>query len=187
MGSGILSYAQNNVIDEIIWVVGDEAILKSDVEKVRLGMLSRGERIEGDPYCLIPEQLAVQKLFLDQAKIDSIEVPASAVNSQLSRYENNVIANLGSKEKAEELSAMNTSLIEEIAHHLSSIKTNVEEMVEARKVANKIESEREKAILYHDTVLPYFNSIRYNVDKLELIVDDEMWSLPKYRELLFIR
>lgn len=102
LGSGILSYAQNNVIDEIIWVVGDEAILKSDVEKVRLGMLSRGERIEGDPYCLIPEQLAVQKLFLDQAKIDSIEVPASAVNSQLSRYENNVIANLGSKEKAEE-------------------------------------------------------------------------------------
>lgn len=102
LGSGIFTYAQNNVIDEIIWVVGDEAILKSDVEKVRLGMLSRGERIDGDPYCLIPEQLAVQKLFLDQAKIDSIDVPSSAVNSGVARYENNVLANLGSKEKAEE-------------------------------------------------------------------------------------
>ena len=92
-----------------------------------------------------------------------------------------------SKEKANELGKMNTSLIEEIALHLNSIKTNVEEMIEARKVANKLENEREKAIAYHDTVLPYFDKIRYNVDKLELIVDDEMWSLPKYRELLFIR
>lgn len=114
LGSGILTYAQNNVIDEIIWVVGDEAILKSDVEKVRLGMLSRGERIDGDPYCLIPEQLAVQKLFLDQAKIDSIDVPVAVINSGLSRYENNVIANLGSKEKAEEyLGATMTQLREE--------------------------------------------------------------------------
>jgi peptidyl-prolyl cis-trans isomerase SurA len=102
LGPGIFTYAQNNIIDEIIWVVGDEAVLKSDVEKIRLGMLSRGERIDGDPYCLIPEQLAVQKLFLDQAKIDSIDVPSSAVNNGVSRYENNVLANLGSKEKAEE-------------------------------------------------------------------------------------
>jgi peptidyl-prolyl cis-trans isomerase SurA len=114
LGPGIFTYAQNNVIDEIIWVVGDEAILKSDVEKVRLGMLSRGERIDGDPYCLIPEQLAVQKLFLDQAKIDSIDVPSSAVNSGVSRYENNVLANLGSREKAEEyLGATMTQLREE--------------------------------------------------------------------------
>jgi len=60
-------------------------------------------------------------------------------------------------------------------------------MVEARKVANKIENEREKAIAYHDTVSPYFNKIRYNIDKLELIVDNDKWPLPKYRELLFIR
>lgn len=101
-GTGIFSYAQDNIIDQIIWVVGDEAILKSDVEKVRMGMLSRGERIEGDPYCLIPEQLAVQKLFLDQAKIDSIDVPSAEVSRGVSRYETNVINNLGSKEKAEE-------------------------------------------------------------------------------------
>jgi glutamine synthetase len=58
-------------------------------------------------------------------------------------------------------------------------------MVEARKVANKIEDAREKAIVYHDNVLSYFDIIRYHVDKLELIVDDQMWPLPKYRELLF--
>jgi glutamine synthetase len=60
-------------------------------------------------------------------------------------------------------------------------------MIEARKVANKIESEREKAIAYHDTVFPYFDKIRHQVDQLEMIVDDELWPLPKYRELLFIR
>lgn len=92
-----------------------------------------------------------------------------------------------SPDKSEALNAMNTSLIEEIAGHMYEVKANVEAMVEARKIANKIGNEREKAITYHDTVIPYFDIIRYHVDKLELIVDDEMWSLPKYRELLFIR
>lgn len=114
LSSSLLIKAQDNVIDQIIWIVGDEAILKSDVEKVRLGMLSRGERIEGDPYCLIPEQLAVQKLFLDQAKIDSISVPSAEVAKGVTRYENNVIANLGSRQKAEEyLGATMTQLRED--------------------------------------------------------------------------
>ncbi|HET7733397.1 MAG TPA: hypothetical protein VFK73_06100, partial [Paludibacter sp.] len=68
-----------------------------------------------------------------------------------------------------------------------TIKVNVDAMVEARKAANAIEHEDKKANAYHDVVLPYFDVIRYNIDKLELIVDDEMWTLPKYRELLFIR
>ena len=102
LSSGLICKAQDNIIDQIIWVVGDEAILKSDVEKARMSILSRGERIEGDPYCFIPEQLAVQKLFLDQAKIDSIDVPASEISRGVARQENVVIANLGSKEKAEE-------------------------------------------------------------------------------------
>jgi glutamine synthetase len=87
--------------------------------------------------------------------------------------------------KATELSKEDASLIEEIATHIAAIKKNVDDMVEARKIANKIEDAREKAIAYHDTVLPYFNVIRYHVDKLELVVDDQMWPLPKYRELLF--
>ena len=90
-------------------------------------------------------------------------------------------------EKAQKISRENLHLIEKISDHESFIIENVEKMVEARKVANKIESEREKAIAYHDTVAPLLEQIRYHVDKLEAIVDDEAWPLPKYRELLFIR
>ncbi len=90
------------------------------------------------------------------------------------------------KTKAEKLSKEDAELIEEIADHISAIKLNVDDMVEARKLANKIEDTREKAISYQDSVEPYFNTIRYHVDKLELIVDNRMWTLPKYRELLFI-
>ena len=92
-----------------------------------------------------------------------------------------------SAEKAEELSAHNMELIEKLSKHISIIKSNVDAMVEARKQANKIESEREKAIAYSENVLPYFTPIRTNADELELIVDDELWPLPKYREMLFIR
>lgn len=85
------------------------------------------------------------------------------------------------------LSARNLELIKEIAERTAFIQDNVKAMVDARKVANKIEGEREKAIAYHDDVLPFLDKIRYHIDKLELIVDNEMWTLPKYRELLFIR
>ena len=71
--------AQDNVIDEIVWVVGDDAILRSDVEAQRLYLLNSGERLDGDPYCVIPEQMAIQKLYLNQAKIDSVEVPEAQV------------------------------------------------------------------------------------------------------------
>ena len=67
------------------------------------------------------------------------------------------------------------------------IREKVQQMVGARKVANKIECTRTKAIAYHDTVFPLLDEIRYHIDKLELMIDDEMWPLPKYRELLFIR
>ncbi len=90
------------------------------------------------------------------------------------------------KEKADYLSKEDAALIEEIAAHISAIKTNVDDMVDARKAANKLEDAREKAVAYHDTVCAYFDTIRYHVDKLELIVDNQMWTLPKYRELLFI-
>lgn len=91
-----------------------------------------------------------------------------------------------SEKKATKLSKMNSSLIEDIAKHVEFIESNVVEMIEARKVANKIENEREKAIAYSEKIFPFLAKIRYHVDKLELIVDDEMWILPKYRELLFI-
>lgn len=109
------------------------------------------------------------------------------------RYQTDLIDNvykmksLFPEEKAARLSAKNLELIEEIADRTAFIKKHVDAMVEARKVANKIESEREKAIAYHDTIVPALEEIRYHIDKLELIVDNQMWTLPKYRELLFIR
>ena len=90
-------------------------------------------------------------------------------------------------EEAEKLSAENMAIIRKIAEHTSYIKEHVDTMVEARKVANKIVDERMKAIAYHDRIAPMLEQIRYHIDKLELIVDDQMWTLPKYRELLFIR
>ena len=90
-------------------------------------------------------------------------------------------------EEAEKLSAENMAIIRKIAEHTSYIKEHVDTMVEARKVANKIVDERMKAIAYHDRIAPMLEQIRYHIDKLELIVDDQMWTLPKYRELLFVR
>ncbi|GHT72208.1 glutamine synthetase [Bacteroidia bacterium] len=85
------------------------------------------------------------------------------------------------------ISAQNRSLIEQIANHTNEITTGVESLVNERKIANKIENEREKAIAYHDKIVPAMDTIRYHIDKLELVVDNEMWPLPKYRELLFVR
>lgn len=90
-------------------------------------------------------------------------------------------------EKGEKLAAEDVAVIESMADHCSSIRSLVAKMVDARKEANKIECERSKAIAYHDNVFPLMDQIRYHIDKLELMVDDEMWPLPKYRELLFIR
>ncbi|MDR1500895.1 MAG: glutamine synthetase III [Prevotella sp.] len=85
------------------------------------------------------------------------------------------------------LGAEQLRLIEKVSTHVNAINAKVHEMIDARKIANNIESEREKAVAYHDNVAPYLDEIRYHVDKLELIVDNEMWPLAKYRELLFIR
>lgn len=91
------------------------------------------------------------------------------------------------KEKLKELTTYNINLIEKINSHTSFIAENVDAMTETRRVANRIEEIREKAISYHDKVEPYLNAIRQHIDELELIVEDELWPLPKYRELLFVR
>ena len=91
------------------------------------------------------------------------------------------------QEKSERLSIRNMKLIEEIAERTEKIEQLVEELTDARKVANRIENIHERAIVYHDTVEPHMGAIRYEADKLELIVEDGLWTLPKYRELLFIR
>ncbi|MBO5362446.1 MAG: peptidylprolyl isomerase [Paludibacteraceae bacterium] len=98
----IFAVAQDNIIDEVIWVVGEEAILRSEVEEERLRAQYEGQPIAGDPYCVIPEQLAIQKLFLHQAELDSIEVSESTVSSQVDMRMNYYISQIGSKEKMEE-------------------------------------------------------------------------------------
>ena len=107
--------AQNDsigaIVDEVIWVVGDEAILKSDVEAMRIQGQQEGMRWKGDPDCAIPEQIAVQKLFLNQAIIDSIEVTESEITQGVEQYLDNMITAIGSREKLEEYHKKNLSQI----------------------------------------------------------------------------
>ena len=132
------------------------------------------------------KKLQIEARVLGDLSMNHIIPVATRYQSQLLRNVQNT-ASVFPAEKASQLSARNLKLIEEIAERTSKIEVLVEELVEARKVANKIESERDKAIAYHDTVEPKFDEIRYQIDKLELVVDDGCWTLPKYRELLFIR
>ena len=93
---------EKNMIDGVVWVIGDESVLRSDVEQERIRAQYEGQRIQGDPYCIIPEQIAIQKLFIHQAKIDSIEVNDGQVESQVNSQMNFFIRQIGSREKLEE-------------------------------------------------------------------------------------
>lgn len=105
--------AQGNVIDEVIWIVGDDAILRSEVEEERLRAQYEGQQIAGDPYCIIPEQIAIQKLFLHQAELDSIYANESSVSHQVDMRMNYYISQIGSKEKMEEYFRKTSSEIRE--------------------------------------------------------------------------
>jgi len=102
-----------SVIDEVVWVVGDEAILRSEVEEERIRAQYEGQPIPGDPYCVIPEQLAIQKLFLHQAELDSVEANESSVSHQVDMRMNYYISQIGSKEKMEEYFRKSSSEIRE--------------------------------------------------------------------------
>ena len=113
LAMGMMAMAQDNIIDEVVWIVGDEAILRSEVEDERLRAQYEGTPIAGDPYCSIPEQLAIQKLFLHQAELDSIEVSESTVSAQVDMRMNYYISQIGSKEKMEEYFRKTSSEIRE--------------------------------------------------------------------------
>jgi glutamine synthetase len=132
------------------------------------------------------KKIQIEARVLGDLSMNHIIPVATRYQSQLLQNVENM-AEVFPKDKAAKLSARNLKIIEEIAERTSKIETQVEELVNARKVANKITDEHEKAIAYHDTVEPKMDTIRYQIDKLELIVDDSCWPLPKYRELLFIR
>ena len=105
--------SQDNVIDEVVWVVGDEAILKSDVEQARMYFMMSGQKMEGEPYCIIPEQLAIQKLFMHQAAIDSVEVTDQEVLNEVEREMNMRVSQIGSREKMEEYFGKTSTQIRE--------------------------------------------------------------------------
>jgi glutamine synthetase len=132
------------------------------------------------------KKIQIEARVLGDLSMNHIIPVATSYQSQLLRNVERM-SGVFPKEKASQLNARNLKLIEEIAERTATIETQVEELVEARKVANKIADEHQKAIAYHDTIAPMFDKIRYQIDKLELIVDDSLWPLPKYRELLFIR
>lgn len=106
-------FSQNNIVEEIVWVVGDEAIYKSEVEEARREMLLNNTRIDGDPYCFIPEQIAVNKLFLHQAKLDSIDISDVNVNRMAEYWLNETAERAGSIEKLEEYFGKNIRAIRE--------------------------------------------------------------------------
>ena len=132
------------------------------------------------------KKIQIEARVMGDLVMNHIIPVATHYQSRLAKNVENMYAIFG-RDDATELTARNKKIIREIAERTQTIETNVEELVNARKVANKIEDTRARAIAYHDSVAPKLDTIRYQVDKLELIVSDELWELPKYRELLFIR
>ena len=142
--------AQDNIIDEVIWIVGEEAILRSEVEEERLRAQYEGQPIAGDPYCVIPEQLAIQKLFLHQAELDSIEANESSVSSQVDMRMNYYISQIGSKEKMEEYFRKTSSEIRE------EMMTSVRNQMIIQQMQSKL---TEKIQPTPSEVRRYFNSL----------------------------
>ena len=132
------------------------------------------------------KKLQIEARVLGDLSLNHIIPVATHYQTMLTKDVQNLMAIYGA-EKGKQLSDRIMNIIEQISERTATIEKDVEDMVNARKVANKIEDAREKAVAYHDTVETWFQPIRYQIDKLELVVADELWTLPKYRELLFIR
>ena len=153
-----------------------------------MGVLSKAEldarnEVKWETYT---KKLQIEARVMGDLSMNHIIPVATHYQSQLAKNVQNMIDIFG-KEEAQVLCERNISIIRDIADRTHKIEVGVEELIDARKVANKIEDEHEKAIAYHDTVATKMEEIRYQIDKLELTVSDELWTLPKYRELLFIR
>lgn len=127
----VMPIPESAIIDEVIWVVGDEAILKSDVEAMRLQAAQDGTKWNGDPDCIIPEQIAVQKLYLHQAAIDSIEVSQSEITQMVDQQINGWIQMIGSKEKLEEYKKQS----------VSQMRNELNEVVRDRMMAQKMQKQ----------------------------------------------
>ena len=170
-------------------VIFDNYLSDSSVEMfTRMGVMTRKElearnEVKWETYT---KKIQIEARVMGDLTMNHIIPVATHYQSMLLK---NVVSmrTVFPADKAEKLSSRNVKIIEDIAERTQIIEQGVEELINARKVANKISTEREKAIAYHDTVVPKMEEIRYHIDKLELTVSDELWTQPKYRELLFIR
>lgn len=152
------------------------------------GVMSRNELVARNEvkWEMYTKKIQIEARVMGDLTMNHIIPVATHYQSQIAENVSHMF-NIFDQTEAEQLTCRNKKIIREIAERTQRIETGVEELINARKIANKITSEREKAIAYHDTVAPKMEEIRYQIDKLELIVSDELWTLPKYRELLFIR
>ena len=148
--ASVTAFGQNNVIDEVVWVVGDEAILKSDVETARMDAQYNGRTFDGDPYCIIPEELAIQKLFLHQAEIDSVMVTEQEIVGELDMRVNWLMDQIGSKEKLEEYYNKTMTQIREM------IRENIRNEQTVRKMKGEIVGDVK---IVPADVRRYFNSL----------------------------
>ncbi len=170
-------------------VIFDNYLSKESVDMfTKLGVMTEKElearnEVKWETYT---KKIQIEARVFGDLTMNHIIPVATHYQSMLLRNVENM-RSVFPKDEAEKLSSRNMKIIRDIAERTQIIEKGVEELVEARKVANKIADEREKAIAYHDTVAPKMEEIRYHIDKLELTVSDELWTLPKYRELLFIR
>lgn len=152
------------------------------------GVMSRNELVARNEvkWEMYTKKIQIEARVMGDLTMNHIIPVATHYQSQIAENVSHMF-NIFDQTEAEKLTCRNKKIIREIAERTQRIETGVEELINARKIANKITSERDKAIAYHDTVAPKMEEIRYQIDKLELIVSDELWTLPKYRELLFIR
>ena len=172
--TGSAVYGQDNVIDEVVWVVGDEAILKSEVEEARMSALYEGRKFDGDPYCVIPEEIAVQKLFLHQAALDSIEVAESEVIQRVDQMTNMYIANIGSREKMEEYFNKTSSQIRE------ALRENAREGLKVQRMQQKLVGEIKitpAEVRRHFKDLPQ-DSIAYIPTQVEVQIITQQPKIP---------
>ena len=167
-----------------------ERYLDEDSVKMfeRMNVMKRNElaarnEVKWETYT---KKIQIEARVLGDITMNHIVPVATHYQSQLAKNVQNMFS-IFPKEEADMLTARNKKIIREIAERTQAIETGVEELVEARRVANRIDSEHLRAIAYYDTVAPKMEEIRHQIDKLELVVSDELWTLPKYRELLFIR
>lgn len=173
--SPLMSREERNVVDEVAWIVGDEAIFRSDIEEQYQQLRTEGASINGDPYCYIPENIAVEKLYLHQAKIDTIEVPESSVRAMVDQRINFFINQLGSKEKVEEyfhksIPVLRESLVDMMRN--SSIVSQVQ-----RNLTQGVTATPNEVRKYFDSLPP--DSVPYVPMQVEVQIITQNPNIPR--------